>query len=462
MNKSYFAFCGCLVLAFLFSPQFSGALKFQLFLPAIIATTFLVYIFIENTNNDSGGMFSSRTIFLTVFYLFHIPYVLLYSIGVADYDKEVFYSESQVVVAVYYCTACMFAFTLGYGRDKAYSPKVYMPVKRSMTTFSVALLGFALICFWMPILVQGSSVFGNYRALINLGATSIGKLFWLSHYLFVAALACLYASAYSDKGIGKRELLKRYIAYPSLVPVSYLIIGDRGGFLSTVMIVLVFFHVFIYRVSLKNYVVGFVSIMVFSAVIAVARTTVTGDVFAMIEVFGNSDVENPLLHSLIEFGSSLKTVVIAGVFIPSTRDYLYGQTYIDSLISIIPQSITGYFYHPESESFVTWLTLTAFGDRTTWGRGGSIAMEAYANFGYLIGIAFFSLLGGAMKYIRLKSEQFYSGGWTIAYYASIGASMIWVRNTSSQISRMIVWSLIIYVLFRFLSSFSKKRAGAHS
>ena len=89
-----------------------------------------------------------------------------------------------------------------------------------------------------------------------------------------------------------------------------------------------------------------------------------------------------------EMGFNFTTINYVESFVPSTKDYQYGKTYIKSAISLVPKTLdpTGTIERinetvPETE-LAKWLS-ARYGKLYSFGVGYSVIAEAYYNFGYM-------------------------------------------------------------------------------
>lgn len=104
-----------------------------------------------------------------------------------------------------------------------------------------------------------------------------------------------------------------------------------------------------------------------------------------------------------------------------------------------------------STSPAVWLTETIFGSiAETWGRGGSIAMEAYVNFGCILGAMTFLALGWMYRILYEKVLTRPNLFNITLFLGAISALVYWIRQTSILFTRTFVWALIVaYLVNRF-------------
>lgn len=396
-------------------------------------------------------------VFFIIFFIFHFSYIALLYLGLAAYDKEVFYNPDIVPRALYFCIFCLIGFLVGYGRPVGFprklEPKDIRYFVEKAFFFSKILLILCLLFFWIPLLITGNEVFYDYKLLIAVGeASSLGKLFWLGQYLGVAAIALFCVSG----GILYRKCMKGPFKYLAIFYIgSFLIIGDRGGFVYMAITPMLVFNLFQTKLSGKKLTAILLLFLLIIPIIAFARTKSIFNPIQMVRTYSENDPESFVVSSLSELGSTLKTVVIAMYLIPERYNYWNGSSYLYSFSLILPK-ISG--KRSSSGSPGAWLTEMTFGDLSkTHGRGGSIAMEAYQNFGFIVGILFFLFLGYTLKktYVYfLRNTTILAG---VLYFSAMACFALWIRNTSAVTFRTIAWSFLIVYFFRKIVLIGYKR-----
>jgi oligosaccharide repeat unit polymerase len=446
-RKYYLPFCLGLTLigALTYKGTFVG--NSVLILPLICSLVLMLCfagekVLLERTRKD---LFEPDSLFFMVFFAFHFPYVALYMLGLSGYDKEVFYNPDTVPTAVYFCLFCLIAFLAGYGKPFGYRPQLKPADNRfvleHVLLFSKILIAVCLLFFWVPLLVLGNAVFSDYTLLIDVGAASyLGRLFWLEQYLGVAGLA-MYTIC---SGLLYDKFMSGPFKYLAIFYVlGFLIIGDRGGFVYMAVIPLVAFNMFQKKISAKVFAALLLIFMMIIPIIAYSRTRSIYDPFEMVRSYSEGSSESVFVSALNELGTTVKTVSITMHFVPDRYEYWWGSSYLYSLSLVFP-NLQG--MRTSAGTPGAWLTETAFGDLSkTHGRGGSIAMEAYRNFGFILGIGVFLLLGFAIKkaYGHLLRKPGVVSG--VAYFSIIASVVLWVRNDSSLAPRTIIWSLVIAI-----------------
>jgi len=310
---------------------------------------------------------------------------------------------------------------------------------------------FAAAIFWWTFLSEGlEGLMADYASLIKVG----NRFFAVALNVGAVGIALYCASSTLIFHKPLSGLTKFVVAFYIF---SVVIMGDRGGFIYLASIPFVAFHYFQRKLKISTAIILMLLVLFVMAVIGVARTFVVLDVKEMYKVYQESESRhetNAITRSFTEFGASIKTIVIAMGIIPSESDYWKGKSYLYSTQYVIPNIIPGSTrIAGRNISPDIWLTETVFGDMNyTHGRGGSIAMEAYINFGVTGSITFF-MLGWMYRKLYEKVLAQLNLFNVVFFLGAISALVYWIRNTSIMFTRTFIWSfLVAYFLNKFFCS----------
>lgn len=398
-----------------------------------------------------GQAITADLFFVVFFSLFHFSYIIPFWFGWIRPDYEVLYDMQAVGPAVFFSLLCVSLFMVAYRfpiHERATKESRAHDIDKSkkIVKLSFGVLLLALLMFWLPIATVWKAVFSDYKVLISIGKVSpLGKIFWLNQYVGYFGLSAYYVAK-------RMSGMNFFDSWRDLVPVFYVagffLIGDRGGGISFLFILLFGYSLFPRKIRFSGLLLWGLGLVFVSRVIAVTRTKSIYNPVEMIDYYFSSDAAGGFWSFFHEFGASLKTVVIGMHYVPDSFNYWYGRSYIDSLFMIVPNL----FSARESSGVGVFITEVAFGSiGETHGRGGSIAMEAYLNFG-LIGSLLFLIFGVYLRALYRKFLASDSLYYSVAYLASVGAFSMWMRNTSSVSFRIVAWSLIGVVILNIISN----------
>lgn len=424
-------------------------LQFLNLMPSLILLV-VFFFFKKLINKDNTDWFAVDTIFVLVFYLFHYGYLYLYFLGFQEYDSEVFWDSRYIYKSISLLSVCCASFLLGFfllsNNTQINHKKLVINNIYGVYFLSKVIVLLSFLMFWLPLLSVASLVFSDYKALTSVGTLSpIGKLYWVGQYVGVVSLALYYLC---KARLGEKFISDFFSIIPFFYIIGYFLIGDRGGFLFYSVIPLVIYNMFFRRINISKAIIVGMIVLGASAIIATSRVESNYNPIDAYSSFKDKKEDNFLIEAVSEFGKSFKTVPIVMSYIPEQYDYWYGRSYLDAFLIIFPSI----FEVRTSQSIAAWLTSTAFGE-DTYGRGGSITMESYGNFGGIGSIFFFIFLGCLSGY--LYNRYRFSGNliYAVAYVALVSSLCLWMRNSSSVVFRTVIWSIVICWICLMLSKY---------
>ncbi len=429
----------------------TGSTARSVFVPQMVCLILIVTIwFLKKVLSQKPyNILSPDVIFLSTFSVFHFAYIFFYSINVADWSEEVFWSAEKALPAISFSIWCLIFFLIGYELPgSGYSRKIYYgdisASPNAVNFVAKTLIFLAFFFFWGTLASVGlNRVFSDYKLMTSVASVSSwGRLYWLGHDLGVIGIAlfCTASCLTKQKVMSGIVFVILSLGYM----FSVLITGDRGGFLQLFVIPAVAFHYFQRRI--RYYWIAGLFFLLFTtmAIIGATRDIVLGDVRKIAQEYQyvqEARQHNAITSTLIEFGSSIKTVNIAMELVPSMHSYWYGKSYLDSALVAIPNVIPGRVR--AATGLGVWITETAFESmERTHGRGGSIAMEAYMNFGYA-GAFIFLLVGSFCRSLYeklLNRPTFFRLAMLLSTMAGLA---LWIRNTFSMFIRPPLWTFLI-------------------
>jgi hypothetical protein len=392
---------------------------------------------------------SPDVVFVAPFCVFHFAYLAYYVLGWAPPEREVFFSPTLLEAASFLSVACLGVFLIGYEcagglfRRANHAPRIEN-IDATVLSISKTLLLVSVVFMVGVMLHVGiGRLMTNYRLMTEIGYTAFGRFFWVAQNLGAVAMA-MYCAA---SGLLYRKAMHGLV-FPAIAigfALLILLCGDRGGFIYLMIVPITAFYYFQYKIKIRWVLAGFAGLLFLMGVVSATRGAITLNVAQIAEEYkhvARKEEQNALTRTLLEFGVSIKTVVIAMAVVPDEADYWYGRSYLDSLEVAVPNVIPGMVRTGE-QGLGTWLNEGVFGSsQRTWGRGGSIAMEAYVNFGFIGGILFFGLLGAVYRtlYERFLARPSFLRA--VLLFALFSATMLWVRNTSYLVARTMLWALL--------------------
>jgi oligosaccharide repeat unit polymerase len=143
-------------------------------------------------------------------------------------------------------------------------------------------------------------------------------------------------------------------------------------------------------------------------------------------------------------GGTLKTVAYVVRFVPETRDYDWGRSYLWSLFSLVPNFTSD--LHPSARRSISLWLITSV-DPYTAARGGGLGFsflaEAYLNFGWA-GIV---IVAGLIGYFLSSLDQWVEFRLEPMACACVAVILVffskYARADSLEITRALVWYCLV-------------------
>jgi len=170
---------------------------------------------------------------------------------------------------------------------------------------------------------------------------------------------------------------------------------------------------------------------------------------------------SPIFALAEDMSTSYQTLVGTILLVPDSEPYRYGLDYLRSLVLAIPFASILFSYL--NLDFIAWSpndwvqkSFQQHSERSGWGY--LQVAEAYLQFGVFGVIAIYAILGWVLPSLwwRLLSEGMSSKKLVFSLITMM-TLLIWTRNNSSQVVRMILWGwILVYGSSIFLDRFADK------
>jgi len=297
--------------------------------------------------------------------------------------------------------------------------------------------------------IQRVSEFGYSMGQFGISTpTGMLRAPWILADLFPAALLFLLCGI---PGCGKtyRTLVQVLVAVYVVASVAS---GSRGPALSVLAAAFwLRYRLGGRRPTLIHIVAITLPLMVVTPVISAAREAWLqkgGSLAHLRQHF--AEIENPAIEGLAEMGWSASTVAHTIELVPGSRNYAYGMTYANALLSVLPNVFGD--IHPAKESLAAdWLVRTIepqFAARGG-GWGFSFIAEAFLNFGPFFPVALLAI--GYLAYSALSWADATCDAGRIAAVACVLLHiLLYARGESIPLVHDAAWyALLPYLLYRF-------------
>jgi hypothetical protein len=162
------------------------------------------------------------------------------------------------------------------------------------------------------------------------------------------------------------------------------------------------------------------------------------------------------LSQVLNQGSVLFVDTFVMYHVPAAESYLYGGSYVDAILSLLPTRIGA-----DPQSLTNWLAQTYAPD-APGGYGFSLSGEAYINFGVLGIPVVFAVMAMLQRAVVLRIERGHV--WAYLSMLYIIVLMYTIRGESVVVVRMLAYGLVLFAAVHVGSTFSwrSRRRDRHA
>ncbi|QGY46570.1 O-antigen polysaccharide polymerase Wzy [Maribellus comscasis] len=255
------------------------------------------------------------------------------------------------------------------------------------------------------------------------------------------------------------DLLKSkrmYIITVGIYVILFLSIGDRGPALNLLLLIVGLYSIHVKTISAKYLIILGISGLTLMHLVGLGRTSNVDEINGNIISRGIERTQNESqFQSIYSLTQS---------FVVNNRNLYVGMEYVDknginwgstsiltATISVVPfaqsaiEKLTGYELQTSSD-FLTTLT---FGKQRSYGLGSNLVVDVYLSFGSVGAVLLFLLFGRFIESIRKKVLQDTTNIYfSIIYFTLLSYSIYYPRTGLFMPMKYIIWTLIIYYMFR--------------
>lgn len=310
---------------------------------------------------------------------------------------------------------------------------------------------------WFTLMVRSARLASaaGYMGLFSGGGIARGNFAFLASGFVPACFLLVGAPAMS----AKKKLFVLALLVGGTVP--FLWFGDRGLVFSVLVAGAWLWNAGVRKLRMSELVLGAAALLLLSRSIFLARLPGDGllSLNALIAAF--EGVQDTTVNALSELGGTLATTAYTFDFVPTTRSFECGMSYVYAAMSAVPSA----FFsggHPTMQrgEEAAWL-IRLVSPRTAAHGGGlgfSVIAEAYLNFGVIWGGFFMGVLGVAVglfsSYVSKKGCE-----WRLAFGASfLTIAMLAARGESLMIFRRLLFLVAVPIFVIELSKTANKQA----
>ncbi len=237
--------------------------------------------------------------------------------------------------------------------------------------------------------LQQSIRYGYGDLFINRSSVTNGLVAYLEKYFIPSLFLLLYC--YKEKKCVSRML---YI-FLILIALLYIIGGMRGSGLTIIVALLTYYYNFekeFQRKDIKKVVLILLCIFIIIPAVYSFRQSTQRSIQELSESVTTTfeDDDNFIVETISELGGSMYPFVLTRRLIPKIYNYRHGESYLASVMMLIPSTFMGGYSFASKAALDTWLMETL---NLHYGPGYNIFAETYYNFGWVGGVLCSALLG---------------------------------------------------------------------
>lgn len=451
---------GCLLCGVSFIPISEKSIICT-FVLSWMANLFLV-LRLQDCKTTDGTILNKYSMFIFVCFLYAFGRTFLFSIGLITIkDLMNTYQIGLINKYLLYSVPSFYFFTIPVKRfvssDK--NSKLLTDNYQMISGQAVTVVcGFLLLLsapFYLKSVVQFVSVAIRQGYAANyINEESVSGIFGNVIMFYVPAIAFLIVNM-------KNRILKYILLFMLLLPaMGYLFAGARGNAMALIICLVFLWLADIGKPEKRSkhliaILLGGIILLGLFATLRDMRDYSLGSPIEIITIFISENLIDGIKSTIGEIGSTMYTWIRVAKIVPSTENFLFGYSYVASVLSCIPSVLIGYSFANDAALDV-WLTQKY---NANYGLGFSMFAESYYNFGYL-GIVFIFFVGLFMFY-------FISGNiiknWSLSYKNAVTAIALYIftnvaRKPMGLSVRNVFYGIIIpLLLIKIVNMIIKKR-----
>jgi hypothetical protein len=384
-------------------------------------------------------------LFLIAFYIAHFVYPAYWVLGVVASNSRVWIDESVVGFGTALGLVGMAAFMLGFHILPEYLGRVHWPavmqpdtLRRWSVVGRVVLVAGVITGAAFVGLLGRELVEGQYK--LDRGYDA--NLLWLVFNLLirlgivVVTLAAVQRTGRWKVGLIVKVLLVLFIGWT-------MILGQRGVFATTALLVLAAYAEYVRRVSLKVLLILLTGGMFIHGVAAVARNSPERTISSFVKTAIAKSEDIRWDSGVMDLSSSVRTLYGAVHFVPDVDGYGLGRMKISEVTSIIPfgNALFGMdkWAYPSSGIYLTWKLEGSL----AVGAGSTVVADIWVDFGYVGVLVLMIALGLLCKRVQQRARADGSSfTWGVAHMFLIVTLPLMARGNLLQPIRGVLWPVI--------------------
>lgn len=404
-----------------------------------------------------GTHINPYSLFFLSYYFFSYGQIFLFSIGI-EYDRfnliRIYPQQDVLSYCLFFCIGTCFMLIgafVAIKKDNTILQNVKLDLKSDdiILRNAVKLVAWIMFLLSTPVYLKqlisslNKSFKHGYGAIYEVNnSTSVTNLIDSLSLWFITSVILLLFIYRSNK-IFRTVLMLFLIS----IIISLFITGTRSGAMALLFSLIYIWNAEVRKFTKKdNAIIFMLLILVFSLlpVIQIFRGSEHKTIEDFVEIFKMLYKDNLFVGLIGELGGSMQPWLMTYDLIPESYSFKIGQSYIASLLTIIPSILLGGNSFTEYAHLSGWLMEVK---NMSYGPGYSILAEAYYNFSWF-GTLFMFFIGWFI--FKLLSNNMLVGN-ILIYKNAFSAIALYLFITMARSSiylgvRSEVYSIILPII----------------
>lgn len=398
--------------------------------------------------------------------MFHVPALLLITLGVADVKRNFWYNTAKVDPSILLVLTGLLGFLLGYNL-LAKRPAFYTSRPKPATDNSelwlyagtmVLIAGMVSVLFFVSQIGFSTLLKGEYTYTRFQGRFYDERAWFFGMFLSRVGIAIISVySAALHRTLVKGSLNRVLVgAYAFFIYIT----GNRDAALDVVVIML-----FAYSFMVRPLKTRWILVVAFGGVFLLTAGKVirhVGDksVGRVRQALSDNQESIGFVPLLMEAGGSVRTIFRTMSIVPAREGFRYGSTFTDSAMSAVPNLTASEGALRKKEALSSWMMRITQPKQKRQGSGFgfSIIGEGYVNFGLVGPLIMLFTLGALTR--RVFDRAFYQQNAFRMVIAVLWLVCLlgWVRNDSVRFIKGMIWAASVVFIIRLVISNTRDKS----
>jgi hypothetical protein len=432
--------------------QSESNLKLNLVLQIMVLSIFALF-----ARKSSGTYLNAPFIFASSIFLWHSTFLVGYYFGLAPifaspggaFEVGFGYVYKATALVGFSLALAMVGMIWGYEHQRMVIARsadrlrraCYAAIDSDSRRISWYLFAAMISILALFIIREGTSISDRkYMDLYAYAPTSFSAiLFFRSQFFWVFVIVLLFACYKSN-----RRIIGLLTILTILLCGLLAMLGPRSGPFVCLVALLLSWDCFVRRIRLQWIAAFVLFLSAASFVIASGRAAGLGThVFDFADT-GREKLE--LLDLFYEQGRSI-TVVLRTMDLTSRAGFMYGRTFVDSAVSVVPLPILELGRYRYAKPLADTIVDNSPDVPLSEGWGSSLVAEFYYNFGMLGSLGFFAIgwFISRAYFDFIGTGNIYSG---LKVMTVVSMYTMMMRNDSGSCWRLLLYAFLVVALLK--------------